>query len=626
MMNISSAGRCFLMCSILCVTAASWLPGQANYVKEYVYLNGSVIAMESGPAGSGGTTITITGPSSDESYNAVSSAITLGGGLSGPFDHVAWSDDRGRGSSCTASATSWTCGSISVPSGDTRFTATAYNSSNAALAADSVTVRYSGGTAPVIAIIAPVNHTTSSGTVTMEGTATDDAGVTAVKWKSTANGKPDRTGDCAPKSGVWAEWRCEGISLYEGDNGLYAIAHDGNGNTGTAVFDINYAPPSTPPTPWLQSVHAWDVPYPGRNISVTWYTPPSFDPSYFVVQRMYMGGVDRNLTTSAKPTNGLVTYEDLLSSPDGFRLGKTYTYRVSACNAGACGSFSNVSQPVRFRLSSDDDTGTDVSVWTPAGGLWKTLGTKAGLTSTTWGISTDKPLLGDYDSDGRRDIAVWRPGNGTWYILKSSAAGTYITVQWGLPTDIPVPGDYDADGTTDVAVWRPGTGMWYALKSSSPGSYVTTQWGVSTDIPLPADYDGDLKTDVAVWRPATGTWYILPSSLPGTYMSTQWGVSSDVPVPADYDGDRKSDPTVWRPGTGTWYILSSANPGTYMSTQWGVPSDTPLPADYDNDGKADPAVWRGSEGVWYYQKSTQPGAYGTFRLGASGDVPLVAVP
>jgi hypothetical protein len=633
MANISSAGRAgrrtfadIFMCSLFFMTSASWLPGQASYLKEYVYLNGKVIATESGPAGSGGTTITITSPSSDESYSTLSSAITLSGSLSGPFDHVAWSDDRGRGNSCSASGSAWTCGSISVPSGDTRFTATAYNSSNAALAADSLNVRYSGGTAPVVTITFPVSRTTNSGIVTMEGTATDDVGITAVKWKASASGKPDRTGDCVPKYAQWAEWRCENINLYEGDNRLYAVAYDVSGNTGTAVFDISYAPPSTPPTPWLQSVHAWDVANPGRNISITWYIPPSFDPSYFAVQRMYLGGIDRNLTTSKKPTNGMVIYEDVLSSSDGFRLGRTYTYRVAACNGGGCGSFSNVSQPVRFRLSSDDDTLTDVAVWTPSSGLWKTLGTKIGLASATWGVSTDKPLLGDYDSDGRTDITIWRPGSGTWYVLKSSAPGTYMAVQWGLSTDVPVPGDYDADGTTDVAVWRPVNGIWYILKSSSPGSYVTTQWGASTDIPLPADYDGDLKTDIAVWRPGTGTWYILPSSSPGTYIATQWGASTDVPVPVDYDGDRKSDLAVWRPGTGIWYILPSANPGTYMSTQWGLPSDTPRPADYDNDGKADPAVWRGSEGIWYYQKSTQSGTYGTFRLGASGDVPLVTVP
>ena len=620
-------GLCHAVCMFIFLATVQNSSGQSGSVREYIYLNGKVIAVESGTGGGSVPGITITSPTSEDYYNSPSNAITLSGGLSGTVDHVAWTDDHSRGSSCTISSAAWTCGSISVPNGDTVFVAAAYNGSNAVIARDSVTVRYSAGTSPTIAITSPTSGSTGSGIVTLEGTALDDVGVTAVKWRATKSGKPDRTGACVQKFSSWSEWRCPDINLYEGANTLYAVACDGTGNTGTASLDINYAPPGTPPpTPWLQSVRALDVSSPGPNISVAWYIPPSFNPSYFAVQRMYMGAVDRNLVTTMKPANGQVTFEDLSLPPDGFSMGKTYTYRVAACSAGGCGSYSNASQPVRFRRSSDDDMLTDISVWTPSSGVWLTLGSKSGLKSSTWGMPSDKPLLGDYDSDGKTDIAVWRPGNGIWYILKSGAPGAYMATQWGLPTDLPVPGDYDGDGPTDIAVWRPGTGVWYAMESSAPGSYTSTQWGLPADIPMASDYDGDLKTDIAVWRPGTGTWYILPSTAPGNYTSTQWGLRTDIPVAADYDGDRKTDIAVWRPDTGVWYILPSTAPGTYISMQWGLPTDIPVPADYDNDGRADAAIWRSSDGVWYYLKSSQPGTYGSARLGASGDVPLVAVP
>ncbi|MDQ3043302.1 MAG: VCBS repeat-containing protein [Acidobacteriota bacterium] len=69
-----------------------------------------------------------------------------------------------------------------------------------------------------------------------------------------------------------------------------------------------------------------------------------------------------------------------------------------------------------------------------------------------FGISTDKPVVGDYDSDGKANIAVYRPSSGIWYLLRSSQG--FTAFQWGKATDIPAPADYDGDGKTDTAVYR----------------------------------------------------------------------------------------------------------------------------------------------------------------------------
>jgi hypothetical protein len=59
--------------------------------------------------------------------------------------------------------------------------------------------------------------------------------------------------------------------------------------------------------------------------------------------------------------------------------------------------------------------------------------------------------------------------------------------QWGLSTDKPVPGDYDLDGKTDIAVFRPSTGIWYVLKSTN-GAMLAQSWGMEGDVPVPSAY------------------------------------------------------------------------------------------------------------------------------------------
>jgi hypothetical protein len=69
-------------------------------------------------------------------------------------------------------------------------------------------------------------------------------------------------------------------------------------------------------------------------------------------------------------------------------------------------------------------------------------------------------------------------------VQPSSSPGTFVSRQWGLSTDTPVVGDYDGDGQADFGVWRPDSGTWYMLPSGSSGYYTATQWGALGDLPL----------------------------------------------------------------------------------------------------------------------------------------------
>jgi hypothetical protein len=263
----------------------------------------------------------------------------------------------------------------------------------------------------------------------------------------------------------------------------------------------------------------------------------------------------------------------------------------------------------------DGDGKTDVSVYTPATGVWSIEKSSDGTTGVTqFGASTDKIEAGDFDGDNKADLAVFRPSEGVWYVLGSTRG--FFAAQFGANGDVPVAGDYDSDGKTDFAVFRPSNGSWYIQQSTL--GFRATQFGVSTDKPMIGDFEGDGKIDLAVWRPSNGTWYILQSSS-SLLIGAQFGVSSDKPLAGDFDGDNKTDLAVYRPGEGNWYILNSQN-NSLGVIRFGVASDMPIPADYDGDGKTDVAVFRASENAWYRLNSTN-GAFIARNFGQNGDIP-----
>lgn len=266
----------------------------------------------------------------------------------------------------------------------------------------------------------------------------------------------------------------------------------------------------------------------------------------------------------------------------------------------------------------DADFKSDISVYRPSEGNWYILNSlNNSLRVQNWGISTDKPVPGDYDGDNMTDLAVFRPSEGNWYIVKSTT-GSPALQGWGQSGDVPVPRDYDGDGKTDVAVYRPSEGNWYILKSS--GGATLQGWGASGDKPVPADYDGDGRADIAIYRPSEGNWYIINSAT-NTVRLQNWGTATDQPVPADYDADSKTDIAVFRPSEGNWYIIKSTGGNTL--TNWGTTGDIPVPGDYDGDAKADIAIYRPSEGNWYIRHSLTNTIRFQF-LGSLGDVPIPA--
>lgn len=222
-----------------------------------------------------------------------------------------------------------------------------------------------------------------------------------------------------------------------------------------------------------------------------------------------------------------------------------------------------------FRGDFDGDGIVDAGLMTVLGGFYYYYVnlSKGGLLATSWGLSGDYVVIGDYNGDGRDQIAVWRPSDGNWYILDENLSPSVI--QWGLPGDIPVPGDFNGDGTTDPAVWRPSTGTWWLRNgtSTSDTEPVGQQWGLPGDIPVHGWYGNDKKAKFVVWRPSDGTWYVNDPSA-GITMQ-QWGLPGDIPLSTDHNGDGTTDFTIYR--NGVWY--HNHRNGQTNAVGWGIPGD-----------------------------------------------------
>jgi poly(3-hydroxybutyrate) depolymerase len=93
-------------------------------------------------------------------------------------------------------------------------------------------------TAPVVTITSPTSSTTYStaaSDIALAGTATDNLGVTKVKWTNNRGGTGTAKGTY---SGGTYNWTIPGIDLWSGANILTVTAYDAAGNTSTDVITV----------------------------------------------------------------------------------------------------------------------------------------------------------------------------------------------------------------------------------------------------------------------------------------------------------------------------------------------------------------------------------------------------
>ncbi|HEV7928834.1 MAG TPA: FG-GAP-like repeat-containing protein, partial [Nitrosospira sp.] len=223
----------------------------------------------------------------------------------------------------------------------------------------------------------------------------------------------------------------------------------------------------------------------------------------------------------------------------------------------------------------DGDGKTDIAVF--RNGDLHVLSTLTGYRGAQMGQAGDKPLVGTFfDFSTFLNKEMWivrgdRSGIPAWYVWQGPGATPGpMTLAGELSTDKPIVGDFDGDSWDDIGYFRDGA--WYN-RLTSQEALVSFHWGTAGDIPAAADYDGDRQTDYAVFRPSTGDWYVMGST--AGYFAMHWGASGDIPVPADYDGDGKADIAIYR--NGDWWQFLSAT-GSVNFVHWGMTGDLPVEA------------------------------------------------
>ncbi len=143
----------------------------------------------------------------------------------------------------------------------------------------------------------------------------------------------------------------------------------------------------------------------------------------------------------------------------------------------------------------------EIGVWRPStgkfyldvdGSLTWTVGVD--VITASFGIPTDRPVAGDWNGDGVDEIGTWRPSTGRFYLdMDGSRTWTVgvdvITASFGVSTDHPVAGDWNSDDFDEIGVWRPSTGRFYLDMDGSMTwtvgvDAITASFGVATDLPV----------------------------------------------------------------------------------------------------------------------------------------------
>ena len=172
----------------------------------------------------------------------------------------------------------------------------------------------------------------------------------------------------------------------------------------------------------------------------------------------------------------------------------------------------------------------------------------AGDTTFIFGLGTDKPIVGDWNGDGKDEVGVFRGNANGVGVFSLDTNGDHQfdagdqVFTFGLATDKIVIGDWNNSGTDKVGVYRDngaGVGL-FSLDTTGDHQFDANSsvftFGLATDTVVIGDWNGDGRDKVGVVRNDGNDLAIWSLDFNGTlqFNSTdpvfRYGLATDIPV------------------------------------------------------------------------------------------------
>jgi len=292
--------------------------------------------------------VTITSPTSGDTYTTTSSPVSLSGSASDSTSGVSavtWSNNKG-GSGDASGTTYWTVSSVSLSSGDNVITVTAKdNAGNTST--DTLTVTYSAGSAPTVKTGSATNVTSTSATLT--GTVNAN-GQSTTAWfdYGTVKGTYGNKSSTQSVSGSTDTTVSSTITgLTAGTTYYYRIAAQNNSGTSYGE-EMSFYKSSAENPPTVETEAATDV----TNTSAT--LNGKCNPNGLSTTAWFEYGTlsgTYNYQTSTQSVSGS-SYTNVSATITGLTVGTKYYYRIAAKNSAG----TSYGKEMSFYKSADTQT------------------------------------------------------------------------------------------------------------------------------------------------------------------------------------------------------------------------------------------------------------------------------